>query len=127
MRYDDLTRDQLINLLVKRDARRKLGLVWEREEVEHEAALNGDFVTVGLNTGASHGEAPWRNLIIEGNNFDALRWLRMTHANRVKAIYIGPPYNTGKKDFTYNDTFVCIGLQHWASFRGDRRPITSPP
>lgn len=106
MRYDDLTRDQLINLLVKRDARRKLGLVWEREEVEHEAALNGDFVTVGLNPGASHGEAPWRNLIIEGNNFDALRWLRMTHANRVKAIYIDPPYNTGKKDFTYNDTFV---------------------
>ena len=37
-----------------------------------------------------------RNLIIEGDNFDALRTLRMTHAGRVKCIYIDPPYNTGR-------------------------------
>src|SRR5579859_4370157 len=36
----------------------------------------------------------WRNLIIEGDNFDALRYLRMTFAGRVKCIYIDPPYNT---------------------------------
>ena len=47
-----------------------------------------------------------QNLIIEGDNFDALRYLRMTHAGRVKCIYIDPPYNTGNRDFIYNDRFV---------------------
>jgi hypothetical protein len=54
----------------------------------------------------SCGAGPWRNLLIEGDNFDALRYLRMTHAGQVKCIYIDPPYNTGNKDFIYNDRFV---------------------
>jgi adenine-specific DNA-methyltransferase len=49
--------------------------------------------------------APWKNLIIEGDNFDALRWLRMTWAGRIKCIYVDPPYNTGNKDWVYNDRF----------------------
>ena len=58
-------------------------------------------------TRQSGGGAPgWNNLIIEGDNFDALRYLRMTHAGRVKCIYIDPPYNTGNRDFVYNDRFV---------------------
>lgn len=44
--------------------------------------------------------------IIEGDNFDALRYLRMTYAGRIKCIYIDPPYNTGNRDFVYNDHFV---------------------
>ncbi|NLE41422.1 MAG: site-specific DNA-methyltransferase, partial [Lentisphaerae bacterium] len=44
----------------------------------------------------------------EGDNFDALRYLRMTHAGRVKCIYIDPPYNTGNRDFVYNDRFVDV-------------------
>jgi len=44
--------------------------------------------------------------VIEGDNFDALRWLRMTHAGRVKCIYIDPPYNTGNKDWVYNDSYM---------------------
>lgn len=106
MVYQELSREQLISLLLKRDAQRKLGLVWERDEIGHEAALNGDFVVMDLDADATFRPGPWRNLVIEGNNFDALRWLRMAHSGRVKAIYIDPPYNTGKKDFTYNDTYV---------------------
>jgi adenine-specific DNA-methyltransferase len=52
------------------------------------------------------GAGPWTNLLIEGDNFDALRYLRMTHAGTVKCICIVPPYNTGNKDFIYNDRFV---------------------
>jgi adenine-specific DNA-methyltransferase len=44
-------------------------------------------------------------LVIEGDNFDALRWLRMGFAGRVKCIYIDPPYNTGHKDWVYNDRY----------------------
>ena len=109
MEYQDLSREQLISLLAKRDAQRKLGLVWERDEIDHDLALNGDFVAMELAAGpqGSHGEAPYQNLIIEGDNWDALRWLRMTHANRVDCIFIDPPYNTGSKDWVYNDRYVA--------------------
>jgi len=44
------------------------------------------------------------NLYIEGDNLDVLKLLRETYLNRVKMIYIDPPYNTGN-DFVYNDDF----------------------
>lgn len=44
------------------------------------------------------------NLYIEGDNLDVLKLLRETYLNRVKMIYIDPPYNTGK-DFIYEDDF----------------------
>ena len=104
--YEHLDRDALIRLLQRRDAERQLGLVWERDEIEAERALNDDYVALALDAGLSHGEAPWRNLIIEGDNFDALRALRMSHKGAIRCIYIDPPYNTGNRDFVYNDRFV---------------------
>ena len=68
-KYDHLTHEELVSLLVKRDASRKFGLVWERDEIEHENALNNDFVTVELDESNSSGNAPYENLIIEGDNF----------------------------------------------------------
>ena len=47
-----------------------------------------------------------RNLIIEGDNFDALRLLQATHTGKIRVIYIDPPYNTGNKDWVYNDHYV---------------------
>ncbi|MDR0500028.1 MAG: site-specific DNA-methyltransferase [Coriobacteriales bacterium] len=44
------------------------------------------------------------NLYIEGDNLDVLKLLRETYLNRVKMIYIDPPYNTGN-DFVYDDDF----------------------
>ncbi|MDR0528922.1 MAG: site-specific DNA-methyltransferase [Zoogloeaceae bacterium] len=45
------------------------------------------------------------NLYIEGDNLDVLKLLRETYLNRVKMIYIDPPYNTGN-DFVYEDNFA---------------------
>ena len=45
-----------------------------------------------------------KNLFIEGDNLDALKLLQETYLNKVKVIYIDPPYNTGK-DFIYKDDF----------------------
>lgn len=104
--YDDLSREKLVNLLLRRDAERKHGIVWEKEEIETDNKLNDKFVALTFASDLSCGDAPYRNLIIEGDNWDALRHLRMTHSGRVKCIYIDPPYNTGKKDFVYNDTFI---------------------
>lgn len=46
-----------------------------------------------------------RNLFIEGDNLEALKLLQETYLNKVKLIYIDPPYNTGK-DFIYRDRFT---------------------
>ena len=45
------------------------------------------------------------NLYIEGDNLDVLKLLRETYLNKIKMIYIDPPYNTGS-DFVYNDDFA---------------------
>lgn len=46
------------------------------------------------------------NLYIEGDNLEVLKLLQETYLNRVKMIYIDPPYNTGKDSFVYNDNFA---------------------
>ncbi len=46
------------------------------------------------------------NLLIEGDNYHALSVLNYTHAKKVDVIYIDPPYNTGNKDFIFNDRYV---------------------
>ena len=46
-----------------------------------------------------------QNIFIEGDNLDALKLLQETYLNKVKMIYIDPPYNTGK-EFIYNDDFA---------------------
>lgn len=48
-----------------------------------------------------------KNIYIEGDNLDVLKLLRETYLNKVKMIYIDPPYNTGN-DFVYNDDFCTI-------------------
>ncbi len=45
-----------------------------------------------------------KNLFIEGDNLDALKLLQETYLNKIKLIYIDPPYNTGK-EFIYDDDF----------------------
>lgn len=104
--YEGLSKDQLIALLRKRDGQKKLGLVWERDEIEADRAIDADFVACAIDEELSDKAAPWPNLVIEGDNFDALRWLRMTHAKRIKCIFIDPPYNTGNKDWVYNDHYI---------------------
>ena len=45
------------------------------------------------------------NVYIVGDNLDALQHLKYSYAEKIKCIYIDPPYNTGKEDFVYNDKF----------------------
>lgn len=115
-KYDDLSKEELVRLLEVRDRRdaTRFGLVWEANEIERDKALNADSVALDLDRdlscpaqGSDSGGGGWKNLIIEGDNFDALRYLKMCFAGRIKCIYIDPPYNTGNKDFVYNDHFVA--------------------
>lgn len=51
------------------------------------------------------GDKPW-NTVINGENYHVLRALTWTHRGKVDAIYIDPPYNTGAKDWKYNNDYV---------------------
>ncbi len=53
------------------------------------------------------------NLIIHGDNLHALKALLPRYANRIKCIYIDPPYNTGKEDWEYNDNVKSPLMQTW--------------
>jgi len=122
---DDLNEQQLRRLLVEHLTRQKLGLYWESNLIERDAALNADIVLPRRVEAWCHtpqqSDNPnrktdsvletesvflHRNLIIEGDNFDALRLLKATHAGKIRVIYIDPPYNTGNKDWVYNDRYV---------------------
>ena len=68
-KYADLSSEQLIQLLEKRDGERKLGLIWERDHLEAEKAVNNDFVALEFAPEHSVGAAPYQNLIMEGDNY----------------------------------------------------------
>ncbi|MDN6166608.1 MAG: site-specific DNA-methyltransferase, partial [Tetragenococcus koreensis] len=57
------------------------------------------------------------NLIIKGNNLLALSSLLENYRNKVKLIYIDPPYNTGNDSFSYNDKF---NHSSWLTFMKNR-------
>lgn len=104
-----MSAQELRRLLAEHLTSHKLGLYWERNAIEHDQALNANVVLPRLLPDWSHmpeGCTEHRNLIIEGDNFDSLRLLRSTHAGKIRVIYIDPPYNTGNKDWVYNDSYV---------------------
>ncbi|AJI56302.1 DNA methylase family protein [Francisella philomiragia] len=45
------------------------------------------------------------NVVIRGDNIDTLKILRANYTNKIKMIYIDPPYNTKNENFVYNDNF----------------------
>ena len=53
------------------------------------------------------------NMIIEGENLEVLKLLSSAYRERIKCIYIDPPYNTGK-DFVYSDRFAEGQKPYWA-------------
>ena len=58
------------------------------------------------------------NLVIHGDNLDALKALLPRYAGRVKCIYIDPPYNTGKEGWVYNDNVSSALMQEWLKQNG---------
>lgn len=118
-----------INQIEKELVSKRYGLVWE----EHEEAVDvmmRDNIPVFTETKEREicmmpGED--YNFLLEGDNLHSLHLLEKTHRGKVDVIYIDPPYNTGGKDFVYNDT--CIdrtdGYRHskWLSFMYERLVI----
>ena len=64
--------------------------------------------------------SPKDNFIIKGNNLLVLHSLKPVYANKIKLIYIDPPYNTGSDSFLYNDSF---NHSTWLTFMKNRLEI----
>ena len=87
---------------------KKYGLVWE----EHSEAVDDmlrDSIPILIEDPerrlCKDESLPW-NFVIEGDNLQALYLLEKTHRGRVDCIYIDPPYNTGARDWKYNNDYV---------------------
>lgn len=116
----------LIDLLKQK----KYGLVWENKPEDVEERLRAELPVLKEVTDKAllnGGENAPNHILIEGDNLEALTALAYTHENSVDVIYIDPPYNTGNKDFVYNDCIVDSedGYRHskWLSFMNKRLRI----
>lgn len=115
------------DLLEVINEKRHYGLVWEESS---EAAWNDmqDQLPVFVEDESkrldSAPEGSPNHILIEGDNLNALAALTYAYAGKIDVIYIDPPYNTGNKDFIYNDSFVdkddSFRHSKWLSFM-DRR------
>ena len=82
----------------------KFGLSWHGKRQARRQALRPTTGTLRPSRGESVDWDSTRNLMIEGDNLEALKLLQRSYAAKVKLIYIDPPYNTGK-DFVYKDNY----------------------
>lgn len=103
------------------------GLVWEEKTEEVEELLRTQMPVLSeVKEKAIISDDPQApdHILIEGDNLEALNALAYTHEGKIDVIYIDPPYNTGNKDFIYNDSFVDTedGYRHskWLSFMDKR-------
>ncbi len=108
---------------------KKYGLVWEEhaEKVDMQMQQNIPvFSEIEENEISTAINMPY-NFLLEGDNLQSLYLLEKTHKGMIDLIYIDPPYNTGNKDFIYDDNYVAIedSYRHskWLSFMSKRLEI----
>jgi adenine-specific DNA-methyltransferase len=117
-----------IERLKKNLKKKKFGLVWEDkpEQVAIDCKTKFPILTEIKSNAilASNDAQSPTNILIEGDNYHALSILNYTHKGKIDLIYIDPPYNTGNKDFKYNDNFVdkedSFRHSKWLSFMEKR-------
>lgn len=86
------------------DRDEKYGLNWHGKRKARQIALTPSTGTLLPCPEESVDWDTTQNLMIDGDNLEVLKLLKKSYAGQVKAIYIDPPYNTGK-DFVYPDNF----------------------
>jgi adenine-specific DNA-methyltransferase len=128
-KYKELSREQLLKIIADLESKmkNKYGLVWDSEKFPEQVVLECENNLPVLK------EVKWKkiqncylddNILIQWDNYHALTCLNYTHVWKIDMIYIDPPYNTGNKDFIYNDRFVgkedSYRHSKWISFINKR-------
>lgn len=106
---------------------KKYGLMFEehREEIDEVLDTHTPVLTEDKDLFIDNGGG--MNFLIEGDNLASLQLLEKTHKGKIDLIYIDPPYNTGNKDFIYDDSYIdpndSFRHSKWISFMNKRLNI----
>lgn len=127
--YDENARNLMgyLNELMTQINGQKYGLVFEehKEAIDEKLENNLPVLTEEKELFVDNGGE--MNFLLEGDNLASLQLLEKTHKGKIDVIYIDPPYNTGNKDFIYDDDFVdsADSFRHskWLSFMEKRLKI----
>ena len=129
--YDDWKKSDLIKEILKLK-KEKLGLVWEDQNEEELEALKNNFPYVEeiVDQRILNDKELPVNSIFEGENLHTLSLLNFTHKGAFDLIYIDPPYNTGARNWIYNNDFTdkedSYRHSRWLSFMSKRLKLSKP-
>ena len=119
-----------INRIEKELTSKKYGLIWEEHQEQVDEKLETHIPVFSEAPEYELTEDEYNesfNFLLEGDNLYSLKFLEKTHKNKLDVIYIDPPYNTGNRDFIYNDEFVgkedSFRNSTWLSFLSKRLRI----
>ena len=129
---EGLSNDDKSTLLGLLNEKKTYGLVWEDstedafEQLKTQLPILREVKDRQIVNDTESEHYP-NHVLIEGENLQALVALTYTHAGMIDVIYIDPPYNTGNKDFVYNDSYIDSedSYRHskWLSFMEKRLKI----
>ncbi|HCX04239.1 MAG TPA: hypothetical protein DHM42_07090 [Clostridiales bacterium] len=108
MNYNEMSKDELIKEIKRLKSDKSYGLIWEEKPENMDEILKENYPVL---TNVSEKDIindlnKNVNLLIEGDNLHSLELLYTTHEKNIDCILIDPPYNTGNKDFIYNDQYI---------------------
>jgi len=126
--YSDWSKEDLIKKVKALEKRKKYGLVWDSAREPEKVVLdcqNELPVLKEIRDNEIHADKEdVTHILIEGDNYHALSVLNYTHEKAIDLIYIDPPFNTGAKDWKYNNNYVDINdaYRHskWLSMMSNR-------
>ena len=98
------------------DGRERFGLMWAGKHEAIRSLLTPSRGTLIPDLERSVDFDTARNVFVEGDNLEVLKLLQKAYNDKIKLIYIDPPYNTGN-DFVYNDDF-SDGLRGYLEYTG---------
>ena len=106
--FQSWSREKLVHEYKELLKRKKFGLVWENklEAVAEQCKETLPILRTETKKNISQEKQATNHVLIEGDNYHALSVLNYTHRKKIDFIYIDPPYNTGAKDWKYNNSYV---------------------
>ncbi|MBR5469046.1 MAG: site-specific DNA-methyltransferase [Paludibacteraceae bacterium] len=118
---------QYLNELTKDVKGKKYGLVFEEHRESIDETLENNLPVLTEDESLFINNGGQMNFLIEGDNLASLKLLEKTHKGKIDIIYIDPPYNTGAKDWKYNNDYVddndTFRHSKWASMMCARLSI----
>lgn len=111
-KYKKLSKEELLRVIERHEKElktKKYGLVWDSERELEQVVLECEEnfpILERVEVKEIKTDDGNDNIMIEGDNYHALTVLNYTHKESIDVIYIDSPYNTGAKDWEYNNKYV---------------------